>query len=418
MNNKQLTATINKLASAEAGHKVEGVATAQHAAPETNKVHTTGADKAKLEKSLHAKPETLQQVYKFKKVSAEDVALPESAKKILQRFEINAQSSEYDHAVLSDDAKTLVVVNNGTVALKQLCGGEGALSRFAYKCFGWIPRMFGAANKAIIVNRYKELFNAPDVEEQGEPFKHILTALASSEYHTVTVFHKDEKTGEFTKDPAAVAIIDAYANLIDNHIRHAMKAKNLPDDEIEKEIKAKKEKYGSFEKYYAADKLIPLASSSDDLKDVMHQVVEGLYAAQGFDLFVVPSQMHPQTNMNSNDLNYLELDWHYIKQKPDGQWNITGDSKLLATHEFKTPEDKDLYLKGMKEINYSPKITLVRPVAKASEPVNVFLANLQQWSNMSQGSELRTDDPQNLKLIEMTEPVNASIIKKHNSSLA
>jgi hypothetical protein len=231
------------------------------------------------------------------------------------------------------------------------------------------------------------------------------------------VFHKDEKTGDFAKNPAAIAVIDAFANLIETHIRQRMQQKNLPEEEIENEIKAKKEKYGTFEKYYSGDKLIPLSKSSDDLKDIMHQVVEGLYAAQGFDAFLIPSQVHPGTNVNSNDLNYAEIDWHYVKQNADAKWTVVGDPKLLDSVEFANAEEKETYLARMTQTKYSPKLTIVRPIDKSKDPLSPFLADLQQWSTMSQGSQLRTTNAEDLKLIEMSEPVNAASIKKLNAGL-
>ncbi len=404
---------IDKLANLEAANKVPAKV---GIAPEANKETPKTAEP--IHKALHAKQETLPTKYIFKKIKADDSGLTSQVKGILDRFQINANATEYDCAVMSEDGNTLVIANRGQVGLKQLFGGTNSFTRALYKIFGWIPRMFGAAHKAIAANRYKELFTGADIEEQGEPLKHVLSALKSGEYHTVTVFHKDESTGEFTKNPVAVTITDAFDNLIDTHIRSTMQAKNLPEAEIANEIKLKKEKYGTFEKYYSADKVIPLTKSPKDLKDLLHQVTEGLYAAQGFDAFVIPSQVHPQTNVNSNDLNYLELDWHYIKQKADGKWKIVGNPKLLDSFKFKTAEDKESYLANMNPTEYSPKLTIVRPLAKASEPIPPFLSNLQQWSTMSQGSQLRTNNVEDHKLIEMTEPVNAMFIEKYDKALA
>ncbi len=410
----RLVASIDRLANSSATRSTAARDLAPPQASGEPGVATSPKGKS-LEKALHAKAETLPITYNFNKVKVGESELTPQVQSILNRFQINANATKYDTAVMSDDGNTLVIANRGEVALKQLFGGANWFNRTVYRIFGWLPRIFGASNKVVAADRYKELFNGADIEEQGEPLKHVLSALKSGEYHTVTVFHKDEKTGEFAKEPVAVVIVDAFDNLIETHSRREMQEKKLSEADMANEIKEKREKYG---KYYSADKVIPLSTSANDFKDLLHQVVEGLYAAQGFDAFVIPSQVHAQANMNSNDLNYAELDWHYIKQKPDGKWSIVGDPKLLDTIELSDPEQKDTYLNGMTKTEYSPKLTVVRPIANAEEPISPFLANLQQWSTMSQGSELRTSIEDDLKLIKMTEPVNAAVIEKYNNSIA
>ena len=121
--------------------------------------------------------------------------------------------------------------------------------------------------------------------------------------------------------------------------------------------------------------------------------------------------------MNSNDLNYAEIDWHYIKQNADAKWTVVGDPKLLDSAQLSEPGQKETYLAKMTQTKYSPKLTIVRPIDKSQEPLSPFLADLQQWSTMSQGSQLRTTNAEDLKLIEMSEPVNAASIKKLNTGL-
>lgn len=363
-----------------------------------------------IQKQLHAKPEELGKSYQFTKLTTSG---DQKTKAILDRFEITDKATEYDNAVLSKDGNTLVVVNRGEVALKQLFGGANGFSRFMYKVFGWLPRLFGSPHKAELANKYKELFSGEGIDMQHEPIGHMFSALKSGEYHTVSIFQKDTTTGEFTKQPAAVAIIDAYENLIESNIRREMEERSLPDKAIDKEVEARKAQYKD---YYAGDKMIPLSPQAS-MSDLFHQMVEGLYAAQGFKAFVVPSQVHANPNVDSNDLNYQELDWHMISQNKDMQWQVMGDPKVLDKIPSLADEEKTEYKSKLTASPFSPKVTIVRPKDQADKAIPPFLAYLQQWSAMSQGAGLRTTNKEDLDLIELTEPVNAGIIQNHNSQM-
>lgn len=373
------------------------------------KAHQTKA-KSKVPDELHAKPQTLTKSYDFSKVSAGDDGIDGNLKKLLDRFQINSNATDYDNAVLSKDGNTLVVVNRGQVALKQLFGGTNAFTRGFYKVFGGIARLFGVAHKADAANKYKELFNAEDIEMQHEPIKHLYTALKSGEYHSVSIFYKDQKTGEFTKNPAAVTIVDAYENLIEPNIRRELEERGETAEAIEAQIKSKLSKYSD---YYSADKIIPLATDIH-MTEIFHQTTEGLYQAQGFKAFVVPGQVHANPNMNSNDLNYQELDWHTVNQKQDGKWIVSGNAAVVDKLTNLTDEEKTKYKAQLSSSSFNPKITFVRPKDQADKAIDPFLAFLQQWSLMSQGGELRTTSKEDLELIELSEPVNAGIIMQHN----
>lgn len=352
-----------------------------------------------LSKELHAEAETLPKTYKFTEIRAEDTKDPRLSK-ILNRFGINASASKYDKAVLSDDGNTLLIVNQGAISLSQLFGGTNGFARFAYKVYGPLMKALGAADKDLAARRYYELFNSSDIDEHGEPLKYLMQALKSGEYHTVTVFHRDPETNKFSSNPVAVAITDAYYHLIDDYVADSMQGQ--PEEKIKAEIEAKKEK---FAKYFTVDKVIPLTASHKDFKDLMHQIVEGLYQAQGFDYLVVPSQIHANTNVNSNDLNYCEVNWHFLRQNKEGGWKITGNPKLLD----KIISDKnelDAYTAKMNPTEYSPKITIVRPSKFADQPLDPEIAALQQRSIVSQGRQMRISNKDDRNLIAMTEPVN------------
>ncbi|MDA1020284.1 MAG: hypothetical protein O2962_01900 [Cyanobacteria bacterium] len=377
------------------------------------KAHQTKA-KSKVPDELHAKPQTLTKSYDFSKVSAGDDGIDGKLKKLLDRFQINSNATDYDNAVLSKDGNTLVVVNRGQVALKQLFGGTNAFSRGFYKVFGGLARFCGVAHKAEAANKYKELFNAEDIEMQHEPIKHLFKALKSGEYHSVSIFYKDPQTGDFTKNPAAVTIIDAYENLIEPNIRRELEERGETAEAIEAQIKSKLSKYSD---YYSADKIIPLAKDIH-MTEIFHQTTEGLYQAQGFKAFVVPGQVHTNPNMNSNDLNYQELDWHTVNQRQDGEWIVSGNPAVVDKLTTINATEKTKYKTKLQSSSFNPKITFVRPKDQANKAIDPFLAFLQQWSLMSQGGELRTTSKDDLALIELSEPVNAGIIMQHNEKLA
>ena len=376
------------------------------------KAHETKA-KSKVPDELHAKPQTLTKSYDFSKVTDSDEGIDGKLKKLLNRFQINTSATDYDNAVLSKDGNTLVVVNRGQVALKQLFGGSNAFTRGFYRAFGGLARLFGAAHKAEAANKYKELFNAEDIEMHHEPLKHVCAALKSGEYHSVSIFYKDPQTGEFTKNPAAVTIVDAYENLIEPNIRREMEERGDSDDDIEAQVKSKLSQYGD---YYSADKIIPLAKDIQ-MTEIFHQTTEGLYQAQGFKAFVIPGQVHANPNMNSNDLNYQELDWHTVNQKQDGEWIVSGNPAVVDKLTTINATEKTKYKTKLTSSSFNPKITFVRPKDQANKAIDPFLAFLQQWSLMSQGGELRTTNKEDLELIELSEPVNAGIIGLHNGEI-
>jgi|GEM_PF-3935636 len=361
-----------------------------------------------IQKQLHTKPGNIRS-YNFKKIKQGDPGLSKNTESILKRFGVDG-SNKYHSAVLSDDGKTLVVISGGKTALSQLFGGSNALSRFVYKAFGWIGRLFGAPHRGIASSKYNELYNASHESSpegfKGEPIKHLLTALLKDQYHSVSVFHKDDKTGDFNKQPVALAITDAYYHLFDTF---------MPLDKVSpKEIEDYKNKY---KKFYSIDKLIPLSKNPAEFKDIYHQVVEGLYQAQGFDLLAVPMHMHSNPNVNSNDLNYMELPWHRILQTNAGSWKIVGDKKIIDEDEgIKSLMDekaREEYKSSL--IDQAHQITFVRPKAEAGNPIPDILAHCDAWSQMSSGSLIRADKEEDRKLIAKAKMIDSVLINNHNT---
>jgi hypothetical protein len=359
-----------------------------------------------IQKQLHSKPTEIR-AYNFKKVKSGDAGLSRNTETILKRFEIDG-NNKWHTATLSDDGKTLVVVTGGKTALSQLFGGSSSIGRFFYKIFGWVGRLFGAPHKALANQKYTEMYNANHNENpegfRGEPLKHLVSALSNDKYHTVAVFHKNEKTGDFEKQPVALAITDAYYNLFDSF----MPMDKVPQEEIQK-YKMK------YKKYYSLDKIIPLTKDVKEFKDIYHQIVEGLYQAQGFDLLAVPMHMHSNPNVNSNDLNYMELPWHRILQTNSGNWKIVGDSKLIDDGELKDLMDEKARAEYKAALIDQPhQITFVRPKSEANKPIPDILSHCDAWSQMSSGGVLRTNRAEDTILIQKVKMVDSNLINNHN----
>lgn len=361
---------------------------------------------AEIHKQLHDKPSQISD-YKFTKIKAGDASLSKAAAAILKRYGVDG-SNTWNNAVLSNDGKTLVVVTAGKTTLGQLFGGTNGFTRLLYKLFGWLPRLFGAPHRALATSKYSELYNAAHDKNpdgfRGEPLKHLVKALGSGHYHSVAVFHRDEAKGDFNAKPVALAITDAYRNQFDSF---------MAQDKVDaKEIEEYKKKYA---KYYSIDKLIPLSEDVKQLKDIYHQIVEGLYQAQGFDLLAVPMHMHANPNVNSNDLNYMELPWHRILQTNANHWKIVGDTKLADDEDlkpFKNDQEKQDYKANL--INMPLEMTFVRPKAEAAKPLPTLLAYADAWSQMSSGDQARSSDEKDRALIEKVRSIDANIINQHN----
>jgi len=403
-----MIAGIDKLATKKTSGPNASVASPSKTSPAPEETANKNLAAEEIQKQLHTKPGNIRS-YNFKKVKQGDQGLSKNTENILKRFGVDG-NNKYHSGVLSDDGKTLVVVSSGKTSLSQLFGGSNSVSRFFYKVFGGIGRLFGAPHKALASNKYNELYNASHEKNpdgfKGEPIKHLLTALSKDQYHSISVFHKDDKTGDFDKQPVALAITDAYYNLFDTF---------MPLDKVPKEeIENYKNKY---KKYYSIDKLIPLSKNPAEFKDIFHQVVEGLYQSQGFDLLAVPMHMHSNLNVNSNDLNYMELPWHKVLQTNSGSWKIVGDKKIIDEDEsIKSLMDekaREEYKSSL--INQASQITFVRPKSEAGNPIPDILAHCDAWSQMSSGSQIRADKEEDRKLIAKVKMVDSVLINNHNT---
>jgi hypothetical protein len=283
------------------------------------------------------------------------------------------------------------------------CGGTDALRRFFNKAFGWLT---GGSSKRAFAKKYTELFNAMNSKDPNnmvhESLAHLIKGLKENHYHAIHVFHQDEKTGKFKKTPDAVAITDSYYYVMAAHEKVEAKDKAQTLSKLEDDYKTA----------YAIDKIIPLADSAKDLSDVFHQAVEGLYAAQGFDLVTVPRQVHSRPNVTTNDLHYEELPFHQVAQEQSGDWKIYGDKNLIKDSYFPGTKDRKEYEKHF--VDEKRSLTVITP-KDADEKVqalrkNPALGHFANWISMYAGGKIRADKKADRQLIERANQVNSNLI--------
>jgi hypothetical protein len=354
-----------------------------------------------IHKQFNDEPTQLAKKYVFKKLIATEAQDKPELKQLLTNYGIDGKN-QYNNAVLSDDGKTLVVVTDGITALKMGCGGTDSLRRFLNKTFGWLT---GASSKRAFAKKYSELFNAVNSKDPNnmvhESLTHLIKGLKENHYHAVHVFHQDEK-GKFKKTPDAVAITDSYYYVMQAHEKAETKDRA-------KDLAVMKEDY---KKAYAIDKIVPLTSSAKDLKDVFHQAVEGLYAAQSFDLLTVPGQVHSRPNVTTNDLHYEEVPFNQVAQKQDGEWKIYGDKSLVKDNYFPNAQEKAEYDKHLvNEKRFLTIITAKDPDDKVKAlRKNNALGHFANWISMYAGGTIRANKDADRKLIDRANMVNANIM--------
>jgi hypothetical protein len=329
--------------------------------------------------ALHQAPTQLKN-YRLRKISAEDQGLDPAMKNLLIRHNVFKEDKyKYNNAVISEDGNTLVLAVNGRTLLANYFGGTGMISRFFNRVIGFFTGIFGRADKFIAAKKYKELYNQPEQQaldgERGESLAELRAGLNSNHYHGTIVYEKDPKTGAFEKKPKAIGITDAYMLFVRPQI------KLIKPDATEEEIKSLEQK---FRRYYSLDKVIPLFGLEDkvDFNEIRHKIIEGLYQAQGFDLLAVPSQIDPNPNSNTNDLNYRRINWNDIRQMNNGEWKLIKDNR---------------------------SITLVRPLDKAQEPLPKEIAILDAISQTSSGDASRLGD-QEITLMQEAAKLNEVVL--------
>jgi hypothetical protein len=346
---------------------------------------------------------------KFRQINLSSADLEKETKKILARYKVD--SDKYHRASLSKDGNTLVVVHDGKTTLAQNFGGASKLSRFFYKIFGFISRGFGAANKNIASAKYKEFFNNHDSNEKEvtmvmEPLGHLYKGLSQNHYHGITVFHRDNLTGKFSKNPSVVSIIDSYQYIFAEH----MKNHDLPP-----ELKSKQ---SFFDNGYALDKTIPIdMDKAKNFGQLYNEIIEGFYNAQGFSFMTVPGQVHKNLSATSADLSFTELPWHRVQQSADKHWRVATKKQDINDAEFANAKDKEFYLSKVNDNNYT-YCTIVRPKADHEKPIEPLIGFMENWSQMYSGNSLRAKDKDDKRLVELAQGHSAMQINKFNQQFS
>lgn len=337
-----------------------------------------------------SKPELTLRKYNFHPIKSADATYGEEVKNILDRFAVDADNM-YNNAAISEDRNVLVLVVDGKTTLKRCFGGANAFSRFCYSIFGWIPKLFGSPDSKIASTFYGSSHTDLKSEEEKEDhMKHedlssLIQGLRIDHYHGICVFYKD-KTGKFASNPAALAIVDSYKYL----------AREFLKEKGEEGVK-RKELEDKFAKYYAIDKLIPLREKDLNFYDLYSQIAEGLYQAQGFDFLSLPGKVSSSglKRNESPDLIFEEFPWIKVSQGSDDKWKLVGEDREA------NPID----------------MTFVRPKDLSKEPYDSMIADCDAWQAMYSGDKLRSDNPEDHKLVQVASERNAEILAKYNNAV-
>ena len=391
-------ALLNRL---RGSNKVQDAKPAQETKATKKPKESTEVKKTDTEK-LHAKE---IKAPNFKKISADDKELEKEVLSIIKRYKVDTDN--YHKASLSADGKTLVIAHDGLTTLKENFGGAGSVSRLANKVFGKLSQLFGGADKAVATAKYKEFFNnySPDNKDVSmvmEPISHLFKGLSSNHYHGVSIFHKDETTGKFTKTPSAISIIDSYKYIFEEH----SKGSEMPPS-----VKAQKD---IFENAYALDKTIPIdMEKAKNFTGLYNEIAEGLYAAQGYSFLTIPGQVHKTLSANSDDLNFVEMPWHRVQQSADKKWRVLTNKKDFDA-EILDEKDRKFYESRIIDSEHS-NITIVRPKDQEKEAIEPFIGYMENWSQMYSGDALRAKDKENKKFVDLAQSIATKYLETYNA---
>lgn len=383
-------------------------APAVDAAPAQALPPASAAFKEQVHARLHDQAQRIPNTYQFKKVSSEEAGLKSDLQAILKRFKVkNDPQQKYNNAVLSADGKTLMVVSDGLTALKQNFGGASWIGRVFNGTLGWARKLFTGVDTNVATKKYKELFTYLENNDENnmvhESPKHLFKGLKDNHYHAVSIFRLDEKSGKFKKNPAVVSVIDSYQLLVEQQLKYEKDKIRLSKlQNLDKRM----------ENYFAVDKIIPIDETETNFQEVFHQIAEGLYQAQPYDLLTLPGKVHGNPNVNTNDLNYAELPWFKISETNDKKWKPYGDFQLLQPDYFANSGEMKEF--QSKLVPYAQNLTIVRPIAQANQAIDNKIGWLDAWQQMYSGGERRITDKESEKIFKMNAKINDKIINKHN----
>lgn len=154
----------------------------------------------------------------------EEKRLAASAKKVLKKINFDGKMPEYQFIeghIAASGADPIA----GSAKLVVNMSGQVAVNRFfktgiTTKLFGWIPRLFGGANKSIGYKWLKgnhgfNLYDPKSKHSHLEDPNRVQEMLKSGRY-AVSVVYKADPNGGFTKEPEAIALIDRMGQALDD----------------------------------------------------------------------------------------------------------------------------------------------------------------------------------------------------------
>ncbi len=188
----------------------------------------------------------------FSEDKAKDKNLKTSAKKILKKINFDGKLPAKT-AIEAKISRAGTDPDAGSEKMIVTMGGELAIDRFfkkglMTKLFGWIPRLFGGANKSLGHKWLKgnHGFNLYDPKKEHshlEDPKRVESMLKSSRY-AVSVVYKTDASGKFTKEPEAIVLVDRM-----------IKATDQIKENLKKAPKAAQAAYGDTVKQFDDEKL-------------------------------------------------------------------------------------------------------------------------------------------------------------------
>lgn len=315
-----------------------------------------------------------------------------SAKKLLKamKFDSGPSENEFLKAYIAGpgiDTKT------GAAKLVLNMSGEEAINKyfktgFLYTIFGWLPRLFGGANRSLGIKWLKQnsgfhFFDPAGEHSKMDDPKRIKKLLASGRYF-VSVVYKTDQDGNFTKQPEAIVLLDRLEKVIDDMEQkiNTIPDQTLQDQTREKIKRLKKEKIYSYCMVNTA-LINPKNKSLYDKNDndsLLHReaLLSSVFESIGYDTnFIVPNEVFNSKNTQTNKYQYDQIpDMAFIYVNSDqSQVGTFGRTATLVTNKAMNREKipaKDLSeLMGiaMTTEHLSSGSTMIKPLIKAIDDI-------------------------------------------------
>lgn len=281
-----------------------------------------------------------------------------AAKKILKKINFDAKVPA-DNFIEAHIAGPGADVATGGAELVVNMTGKVAVERFfkaglSNKLFGWIPRLFGGANKSL---GYKWLkansgFNLYDPKKKHshlEDPKRVKEMLESSRY-AVSVVYKANADGSFSKEPEALVLVDRMIEVtkqIKENMKGASEAMRKEFDAIAEKLKDEK-----LNTFHMINTLMINPSRMSEYENGSKNMLlrESLLSSviESFDKhssFIVPGEIFMPEDAKTNkyqydqvnDLHFLDMD---VKKGVIGHFKTKGTVvRNLKLYPDKVPEE-------------------------------------------------------------------------------